>query len=49
MLSITAQSIFPVEPSAWARWKGILIENITKIMPKHVQNKTKIGEGQFES
>jgi hypothetical protein len=20
-----------VEPSAWARWKGILIENITKI------------------
>jgi hypothetical protein len=26
-----AQSIFAVEPSAWARWKGILIENITKI------------------
>jgi hypothetical protein len=22
--------IFAVEPSAWARWKGILIENITK-------------------
>jgi hypothetical protein len=31
ILSITAQSIFTVEPSAWARWKCILIENITKI------------------
>jgi hypothetical protein len=31
ILSITAQSIFAVEPSVWARWKGILIENITKI------------------
>jgi hypothetical protein len=28
--SITAQSIFAVKPSAWARWKGILIENIIK-------------------
>jgi hypothetical protein len=30
ILSITAQSIFAVEPSVWANWKGILIENITK-------------------
>jgi hypothetical protein len=30
ILSITTQSIFVVEPSAWARWKRILIENITK-------------------
>jgi hypothetical protein len=28
ILSITAQSIFAVEPSAWTRSKGILIENI---------------------
>jgi hypothetical protein len=25
---IPAQSIFAVEPGAWSRWKGILIENI---------------------
>jgi hypothetical protein len=31
ILSITAQSIFAVEPSAWARWIGISIENFTKI------------------
>jgi hypothetical protein len=31
ILFITAQSIFAVEPSAWASWKGILMENITKI------------------
>jgi hypothetical protein len=30
ILSITAQSILTVEPNAWARWKGFLIENITK-------------------
>jgi hypothetical protein len=30
LLSITAQSIFAIEPDAWARWKGILIENIKK-------------------
>jgi hypothetical protein len=30
ILSITVQSIFAVEPSAWTRWKGILIENITQ-------------------
>jgi hypothetical protein len=30
ILSVTAQSIFAVEPSAWERWKGILRENITK-------------------
>jgi hypothetical protein len=35
--SITAQSIFEVEPSAWARWKGILIENITKIKQEKQQ------------
>jgi hypothetical protein len=29
ILSITAQSIFAIEPSA--RWKGILKENFTKI------------------
>jgi hypothetical protein len=34
ILSITALSIFGVEPSAWARLKGILIENITKIKYK---------------
>jgi hypothetical protein len=28
ILSIKAQSVFGLEPSAWARWKGILIENI---------------------
>jgi hypothetical protein len=27
ILSITAQSIFVVEPSAWYCWKDILIEN----------------------
>jgi hypothetical protein len=32
IFSITTQSIFAVEPSVWARWKGILIENITKII-----------------
>jgi hypothetical protein len=26
-----------VEPSAWARWKGILIEHITKIKNKKKQ------------
>jgi hypothetical protein len=31
ILSITAQLIFAVEPTIWARWKGILIDNITKI------------------
>jgi hypothetical protein len=30
ILSITAPSIFAAEPSAWVRWKGILIENIKK-------------------
>jgi hypothetical protein len=30
LLYITAQSIFAIEPDAWARWKGILIENIKK-------------------
>jgi hypothetical protein len=38
ILSITAQSIFPIEPSAWARWKDILIENITKIKNKKSKN-----------
>jgi hypothetical protein len=28
---ITARSISAVELGAWTRWKGILIENITKI------------------
>jgi hypothetical protein len=36
-LSITAQSMFAVEPSVWARWKGILIENITKIKKQEKQ------------
>jgi hypothetical protein len=39
LLSITAQSIFAVEPSAWARWKGILIEIIAKIKNKKNNNK----------
>jgi hypothetical protein len=30
VLYFIAQSIFAVEPSAWARWKGILIKNILK-------------------
>jgi hypothetical protein len=30
ILSITAQPIFAVAPSAWACWKGILIRNIKK-------------------
>jgi hypothetical protein len=38
ILSITAQSIFAVEPSAWARLKGILIENLTKIENKKNNN-----------
>jgi hypothetical protein len=41
-----------LEPSAWAREKGILIENFTKIEnkknPGNVQNKIKIGEGEVE-
>jgi hypothetical protein len=39
ILSITAQSIFAVEPSTRARWKGILIKNITKIKNKKNNNK----------
>jgi hypothetical protein len=31
IFSITAQSIFLVEASAWACWKGILKENFKKI------------------
>jgi hypothetical protein len=31
ILSITAQSIFAAEPSSWARWKGISIDNFTKM------------------
>jgi hypothetical protein len=38
ILSITAQSIFALEPSVWARWKGILRENITKIKNKKNNN-----------
>jgi hypothetical protein len=30
ILSISAQSIFAVEPSVWARWTGILTEKIKK-------------------
>jgi hypothetical protein len=37
ILSITAQSIFALEPSAWPRWKGILIDNFTKKQKKQQQ------------
>jgi hypothetical protein len=30
ILSIMAQSVFVVEPSAWPCWKGIFIENLKK-------------------
>jgi hypothetical protein len=30
ILSITVQSIFAIEPIAWACWEGILLENIKK-------------------
>jgi hypothetical protein len=41
ILSITAQSIFAVELSVWARWKGILIDNITKIKNNNNSNNKK--------
>jgi hypothetical protein len=31
--------MFAVEPSDWARWKGILIENIKKIKKQEKQHK----------
>jgi hypothetical protein len=34
ILSITAQSIYVVEASAWTQWKGILIEIIKKTTKK---------------
>jgi hypothetical protein len=30
ILSIAAQSIFAIEPSGWACWKGITIDNLKK-------------------
>jgi hypothetical protein len=38
ILSITAQSIFVEEPSAWACWKGILIENFEKKVKQQQQH-----------
>jgi hypothetical protein len=38
ILSITAQSIFAVEPSVWARWKDILLDIITKIKNNNNSN-----------
>jgi hypothetical protein len=38
LLSITAQSIFAVEPTVSARWKGISIDNFTKIKNKKNNN-----------
>jgi hypothetical protein len=32
------QSIFAVEPSVWARWEGILIENLKKKIKKKENN-----------
>jgi hypothetical protein len=39
ILFVTAQSIFTVEPSAWVRWKGILLDFFFKYLsnaPKHL-------------
>jgi hypothetical protein len=38
ILYITAQTIFAVEPSAGARWKGISIDHFTKIKNKKNNN-----------
>jgi hypothetical protein len=38
ILSITAQSIFALEPSAWTCWEGISIDNFTKLKNKKNNN-----------
>jgi hypothetical protein len=40
ILSITAQSVFAVKLSAWARWKGILIENPCEKLPVGIRIRT---------